>query len=48
MKNEGMPAYKASSQTGDLHVTFNVRLPSVLSTDDKENLLKIFSLGKWI
>jgi curved DNA-binding protein len=44
LKGKGFPIYKRENEFGDLLVTFNVKIPTNLSSEEKELFTKLSKL----
>jgi curved DNA-binding protein len=44
LKGKGFPKYKAKGQFGDLYLTYQVKLPKNLTSEEKDLLKKLKSL----
>lgn len=45
LKGKGFPVYKKEGQSGDLYITYNIRIPSVLSQKEKELFKELANLN---
>ena len=44
LKDKGFPKYKKEGQFGDLYVTYNIKIPTKLSTEEKRLVQELQNL----